>query len=184
MGFHYRVVGFHYRLILLKIWKVVFSQKFGIFFENFLRFFENFMCREQLYTVETSKFFGIFLSKLSIKKTVSFSQTCLIFQKWFPLQDNGFPLQGVSIHGKLVYKYSCWCKMQLIWPRVFKFSSYFCTTYGRWLMHLKFLRSSELSVRNWPIVANTCTFIRKSTIPVRLRVLSRLYDELEIWPLI
>jgi hypothetical protein len=69
-------------------------------------FFSNYMCREQLYAVETSKFFGIFLSKLSTKKRVSFSQTWLVFQKWFPqmiipcfskmvsTNGNAFPLKG------------------------------------------------------------------------------------------
>jgi hypothetical protein len=50
----------------------------------------------------------------------------------------------------------------------------------------QFLRSSDLSVRDWPIVANK--FIKKSTLPVLLRLLSSLYNKLEIdlevWPLI
>ena len=42
----------------------------------------------------------------------------------------------------------------------------------------QFLLSSDLTVYNLPIVANT--FIRKLTLPVFLRVFSSLYDELEI----
>jgi hypothetical protein len=49
-----------------------------------------------------------------------------------------------------------------------------------------FLFSSDLSVYNWPIVANI--FIRKSTLPILLKVRSSLHDELEIdlelWPVI
>ncbi len=50
----------------------------------------------------------------------------------------------------------------------------------------QFLLSSDLSVHYWPIVPNT--FIRKSTLPILLGVLTSLYDELEIdlelWPVI
>jgi hypothetical protein len=87
-------VGFHYRVIWATFEK--------LFSAKNLDFFSNYMRREQLCAVETHKFFEIFLSKLSIKNRVSFSQTCLVFSKMvstnhngFPLKGYGFPLQGV-----------------------------------------------------------------------------------------
>ena len=111
-------MGFHYTVMITGCWVSITAELFCLsyFAQNLKSWFQpkiwiflsNYMCRAQLYAVET-QIFVIFLSKLSIKNRFFFSNMPC-FSKMvstngngFPFKDDGFPLQGFSINGKLVY---------------------------------------------------------------------------------